>query len=327
MAKVKTWDAIIVGGGIAGLSAAIYLGRAQRATLVIDSGKSMAQWEPEVQNYLGFDKGIAGEELLKRGRQQARRYEVQFRQDEIVKARRRKGEFTLRGKKKSYRSRFLLLATGIFHIPPDINGVGACLGHSMFFCKDCDGVRVRNKRIAVYGANDEAAEYALGMLLYSSHVAVVTDGRQTRWNKSHGQRLLKCQVPIYRQPIERAVHRGCWLQSLKFSDGSTLPVDALFTTRGDVYYNELAKMLGAKTAGGEIAVSLSMRTTVKRLYAAGCVTPANCQMIIAAGEGATAAQSINRELFRQDLATHSSPGSKRFERRPRSRPRKRKLRA
>jgi alkyl hydroperoxide reductase subunit AhpF len=162
MVKVKTWDAIIVGGGIAGLSAAIYLGRAQRATLVIDSGKSMAQWEPEVQNYLGFDKGIAGEELLKRGRQQARRYDVQFRQDEIVKAGRRKGAFTLRGKKKSYRSRFLLLATGIFHIPPDINGVGACLGHSMFFCKDCDGVRVRNKRIAVYGANDEAAEYALG---------------------------------------------------------------------------------------------------------------------------------------------------------------------
>ena len=327
MAKVKTWDAIIVGGGIAGLSAAIYLGRAQRATLVIDSGKSMAQWEPEVQNYLGFDKGIAGEELLKRGRRQARRYDVQFRQDEIVKAGRRKGEFTLRGKKKSYRSRFLLLATGIFHIPPDINGVGACLGHSMFFCKDCDGVRVRNKRIAVYVANDEAAEYALGMLLYSSHVAVVTDGRQTRWNKSHGHRLRKYQVPIYRQPIERAVHRGCWLQSLKFSDGSTLPVDALFTTRGDVYFNELAKMLGAKTAGGEIAVSLSMRTTVKRLYAAGCVTPANCQMIIAAGEGATAGQSINRELFKQDLATHSSPGLKRDLRKPGFRPRKQELRA
>ena len=74
MSKQKIWDAIIVGGGIAGLSAAIYLGRAQRSTLVIDSGKSMAQWEPDVQNYLGFPKGISGVELLKRGEQQARRY-------------------------------------------------------------------------------------------------------------------------------------------------------------------------------------------------------------------------------------------------------------
>src|SRR6185295_11243502 len=99
MRKKKTWEAIIVGGGVAGLSAAIYLGRAQRQTLVVDSGKSMAKWEPEVQNYLGFPKGISGESLLARGQQQAKRYGVHFAIDEITRADKLKKIFRLLGRK------------------------------------------------------------------------------------------------------------------------------------------------------------------------------------------------------------------------------------
>src|SRR5881394_3071669 len=98
MKWLKTWDAIVVGGGMAGLSAAIYLGRAQRQTLVIDSAKSMAKWEPHVQNYLGFPKGISGKSLLARGRQQAKRYGVHFAADEIIKAGKRKTVFRLLGR-------------------------------------------------------------------------------------------------------------------------------------------------------------------------------------------------------------------------------------
>ncbi len=125
--------------------------------------------------------------------------------------------FKVRGRKRSYQRKFLLLATGIFHVPPDINGVNACLGHSMFFCKDCDGVRVRGKRIAIYGANDEAVEYALGMLLYSSDVAIVTDGRPTRWNKSSARSVREYQVPVYTDRIQLAVCQHSQIRSLKFS--------------------------------------------------------------------------------------------------------------
>src|SRR3954470_12570358 len=97
-------EVIIVGGGIAGLSAAIYLGRAERDTLVIDSGHSMATWEPEVWNYLGFPKGVSGDDLLKFGRQQAEHHEVDFADDEIKSVRRRKTGFTLRGRRTSYRT-------------------------------------------------------------------------------------------------------------------------------------------------------------------------------------------------------------------------------
>src|SRR3954470_17510080 len=104
-------EVIVVGGGIAGLSAAIYLGRAQRDVVVIDSGRSMAKWEPVVQNYLGFPNGVGGEELLKNGRTQAERYEARIIRDRITNVSSRKSTFVLKGRRKSYRTKRLLVAT------------------------------------------------------------------------------------------------------------------------------------------------------------------------------------------------------------------------
>jgi len=90
-------EVVIIGGGLAGLSAAIYLGRAKRDALLIDEGKSMARWEPDVQNYLGFPAGISGEKLLRAGREQARRYGIRFGRDRIRSGKASRGEFKLRG--------------------------------------------------------------------------------------------------------------------------------------------------------------------------------------------------------------------------------------
>jgi thioredoxin reductase (NADPH) len=304
-------EIIIVGGGIAGLSAAIYLGRAKRRTLVVDAGKSMARWEPDVQNYLGFPRGISGVELLRRAREQARRYQVKFVRDEIASAKARAGRFLLRGNKGGYTCRRLLLATGIFHMPPDIPGVTPCLGHSMFFCKDCDGYRVQHCSIGIYGWTNETAEYALAMLAYSRRVAILTDGHKPRWGRRFQNCIRAHAIPVYRRAIRDVRHRRRKIEALVFERGKEVAIDALFTTRGDIYFSKLAEGLGAKVnRAGEIVVGMDMRTTVKGLYAAGCVTPANCQMIIAAGQGATAAQAINRNLFEESLATASLSGAK-----------------
>ncbi|MDB6125883.1 MAG: putative Thioredoxin-disulfide reductase [Pedosphaera sp.] len=306
MAEQLNAEVIVVGGGIAGLSAGIYLGRAERETLIIDSDKSMAKWEPDVQNYLGFPEGIAGEDLVERGRQQVERYHAKIVQDEVVAAEKEGSVFILTGKERTYQAKCLLIATGIYHLPPEIDGVTECLGHSMFFCKDCDGFRVRGKQIAIYGWTNETVQYALGMLFYSSTVFIVTDGKKVRWDKQHAEWIEEYKIPVYPKSIERVQREECQVKSLKFSDESELQIDALFTTRGDIYFNRLAKNLGAKLdEDGQIVVDLCLRTSVEGLYAAGCVTPANCQMIIAAGQGATAAQSINRDLFEESLATHA----------------------
>jgi thioredoxin reductase (NADPH) len=298
-------EVIVVGGGIAGLSAAIYLGRAQRDTLVIDSGHSMARWEPVVENYLGFPKGVGGEELLKNGCAQAKRYDARIVHDEIKSVSAQKSIFVLKGRRKTYRTKSLLIATGIFHRPPEIAGVKECLGHSMFFCKDCDGYRVRGKRIAIIGANNEAVEYALGMLHYSACVVVATNGKRAHWDKQHARWLKEYEIPVARKRICKVDHHKRKIRALGFVTGKKVKIDYIFTTRGDIFYNQLAKQLGAKIdRDGQIKVDQCMRTTVPGLYAAGCVTPANCQMIIAAGQGAAAAQAINRDLFEESLASH-----------------------
>jgi len=302
----KTREVIIIGGGIAGLSAAIYLGRAQRDTLIIDSGHSMAKWEPKVENFLGFPKGVGGKKLLANGRRQAKRAGVRFVKDEIKSVSSRQDVFVLKGKKRTYRAQRLLLATGIFHLPPEIPGVDRCLGHSMFFCKDCDGCRVRGRRIAIIGSNNEAVEYALGMLHYSSCVTVLTNGKRAGWDRKHGSWLAEYEIPIERKRICRVAFRRRKVRALHFIGGKRVRMDFIFTTRGDIFHTSLAQELGAKLdTEGQICVDHCQRTTVPRLYAAGCVTPANCQMIIAGGQGAAAAQAINRDLFEESLKTHS----------------------
>ncbi|HJT81730.1 MAG TPA: NAD(P)/FAD-dependent oxidoreductase [Chthoniobacterales bacterium] len=302
---MESREVVVIGGGIAGLSAAIYLARAQRDTLVIDSGHSMAKWEPDVENYLGFPKGVDGEDLLKHGRKQAGRYGAEFVKDRIKEVTAEHDVFSMRGENATYRAQRVLLATGIYHIPPEIPGVRECLGHSMFFCKDCDGYRVRGKRIAIIGANNDAVEYALGMLYYSPCIIVAPNGDKITWDKQHAAWLEEYEIPVEPGRIRDLRHRKTKIEALVYDSEREVKIDYLFTTRGDIFHTELAKKLGAKLdRDGQIEVDQCMRTSVPRLYAAGCVTPANCQMIIAAGQGAAAAQAINRDLFEESLANH-----------------------
>ena len=301
------WDAVIVGGGLAGLSAAVYLGRCNRRVLLVDAGESMARWEPIVENYLGFPEGLSGQRLLDLGRAQVQRFGVRTARDRIIRIRLEGDAFVLKGA-GIYQSTRVLLATGLTHLLPDIRGAEACLGRSVFFCKDCDAFRVRGKRIAIYGRRDEAARYALAMLAFSPSITVVTDGRPPMWDRLWQEALQEYGVPVREASVQAALHREGWLQAIVFRDGTACEVDAMFTTRGDVYHTALAEELGAAEDGeGQLLVDGDMRTSVPGLYAAGCVTPANCQMIIAAGQGATAAQAIDHDLFDESVRRHGLP--------------------
>jgi thioredoxin reductase (NADPH) len=301
------WDAVIVGGGLAGLSAAVYLGRSHRRALLIDAGESMARWEPIVENYLGFPDGLSGLALLDRGKAQVRKFGVPMAHDRITDLTREGDGFVLTGT-RAYTSARVLLATGLTHLLPEIPGADACLGRTVLFCKDCDAYRVRGKRIAVYGRRNEAARYALAMLAFSPSVTVVTDGRPPTWDASWQEALKEYAVPVRRERVKEFVQHHGRLEAVMFDDGTTCEAEAMFTTRGDVYHTSLAEGLGAaEDDEGQLIVDGDMRTSVTGLYAAGCVTQANCQMIIAAGQGATAAQAIDRDLFDESLRRHALP--------------------
>lgn len=298
----KQREVIIIGGGIAGLSAAIYLGRSLRDVMVIDAGESLAMWEPEVQNYLGFPDCIDGRDLLKRGKEQALRYGAEFIHEEIEQISRQGEHFRLMGKRSEFLAERLLLATGVYHLPPKIPEVNECTGKSMFFCKDCDGYRVQGKNVVIVGKNNEAVEYALGILTYTECVTLVANGETPRWDSQHDEWLREYHLPVSTEKIVGVEQREGLVSAITLGDGTRIAVDAMFTTRGDVFHNQLARQLEAKLdEEGQVVVDRCQRTSVPGLYAAGCVTPANCQMIIAAGDGAAAAQAINRDLFEKSL--------------------------
>jgi thioredoxin reductase (NADPH) len=308
----KTHDVMIIGGGLAGLSAAVYLGRSRRQTLLIDSGHSMAVWEPDVQNYLGFPDGISGTALLKRARDQAKRFGAHIIEDEVRAVTKDGDLFRVQGTLKHYESKRVLLATGLTHLPPDIPGVRECLGRSLFFCKDCDALRVQGKRVVIIGTSNESAEYALAMLAYSPCVMIATNAQEARWDARHHTWLEEYEVVVRRDRIADVEHEDGQIAALHFERGPRIPTDAVFTTKGDVYHTSLAECVGAELdEEGQIKIDHSMHTSVPGLYAAGCVTPANCQMIIAAGQGAAAAQAINRDLFDDSLSRHALPVDRR----------------
>ena len=299
-------EVIIIGGGLAGLSAALYLGRSRRDTLLIHSGRSMAKWEADVQNYLGFPDGIDGTDLLKRGHAQVARFQVETIEDEVRTLKKNDDTFHLQGQQVDYYAKRVLIATGLTHLPPDVPGVKDCLGKSLFFCKDCDAYRVQGKRIVIIGRNNETADYALAMLLFSPSVLIATNGQEPTWDSLHAGWLEEYQVPIRQDRIRMVEHDEGYLRALTFEQGDPMKLDAAFTTRGDVYHNDLAEDIGASIdTEGEIIVDPCLRTSVAGLYAAGCVTAANCQMIIAAGQGAIAGQAINRDLFEESLGNHT----------------------
>lgn len=296
-------DVIIVGAGPAGLSAAIYLSRALRDVSVFHHGRPMVAWEPHLQNYLGFPNGIDGKELVARGRTQAERFGAEFVQAEIAEVRRAGELYEVRNHEGAWRARRVLIATGTYHRPPDIPGVDACLGRSLFFCKDCDGWRVRGKRIVVIGRNDDAVEYALGMMAYSPKVMIATNGEVALWDDAHAGWIAEHQIPVHEGRIEAVEHIESDIQALVFEGDRRVAVDVAFTTRGDIYHNHLALSVGcAVDHEGQVEVDPDGRTSVPGVFAAGCLTPANCQVVVAAGQGAVAAQAINRELFEEDLA-------------------------
>jgi len=239
---------------------------------------------------------------------QAAHYDVEIVEDEVLSLARNGGTFHIRGHGDSYNAKRVLLATGLTHLPPDIPGVKECLGKSLFFCKDCDAHRLQGKRIVIMGRNNEAVDYALAMLWFTPFVTLVTNAGKIVWDNDHAEWLAEYQLPVRKDRIHSVKHAEGRLERIDFVRGEPTQVDAIFTTRGDVPHSALAEGVGAALdEEGQIIVDACLKTNVPGLYAAGCVTAANCQMIIAAGQGAIGGQAINRDLFEESLRQHRLP--------------------
>lgn len=295
-------EVVVVGGGPAGLSAALLLGRCRRRTIVFEAGHHRNDEAHAMHGYLSRD-GTPPGELLRIGRGELRPYpSVELRAGFITTLRREDGDFlVITAAGAQVRARRLLIATGVADIRPPIEGADALHGRTVVPCPYCDGWELRDRPLAAYShADDRGARYAATLAQWSRDVVLYPDGGAAALSPTARSRLTKLGVTVDERPIVRASDDPGGVR-LHFADGTSTVRAALFYHLGCEPSHALADQLGAKSddAGG-IAVDVHGATSVPGLYAAGDATRDTLQAIVGAGEGAAAAMSINASLTTED---------------------------
>jgi thioredoxin reductase (NADPH) len=312
--NTKLYDVIIVGGGPGGLQAALQLGRYRWTTLVVDRGKGRASFVPQYMNILGFPTGVSGQALLKAGRAQAEEYGVEFLSKvvtDVVKD--SDGLFSVTVQNKAdykagnstnivqYRCRKLILNTGVMDRHPDVKDVFRWAGKAIYYCPDCDGYEVSNKKVVVVGIGNGAAELALALLNWTSEIKVVNVEPERNISEDRLEKLAHFGIDIYPGKLKEFIgETRDRIDKVILQDGTELSTEKVFSALGKFSINsELAEGLGVETTqSGNIMVDpRTKETRVSGCWAVGDVVAAHSQQVtIAIADGVQAAIWVNKQL-------------------------------
>ncbi|GAB2617708.1 NAD(P)/FAD-dependent oxidoreductase [Streptomyces capparidis] len=302
------WDAVVVGGGAAGLSAGVVLARARYATLVIDGGEPRNGPAEHMHGYLTRD-GMAPRDFLAMGREEPARYGGTPLPGSVAAARRAPdGTFELRlGDGRALRARSVLVATGLTDELPDIPGLSALWASRVHHCPHCHGYEVRGRAIAVIGGAMGAVSRHLAALLrgHSPSVTFCVNGTEVgaadrRRLTAYGVRLVDARVTRVAEGDGTA---GGEQVAIELDNGETLACEAVFVAPRPVPHDAVLTALGAgrDPVGGLVAVDGQGATDVPGVWAAGNAVDPRAQVVAAAGAGATAAIGMAGRLLEQEL--------------------------
>jgi thioredoxin reductase len=310
------WDVVIVGGGPAGLSAGLVLGRACRRVLICDSGTPRS-WASKAQHAFLTRDGISPARFRRIARAEMRRYpEVKFRRTEIKSARRsRGGGFNLLADDGArMRCRKLLIATGVFDRLPPIQDIAAYFGTSVFQCPYCDGWEWRRQPVAVYGKSRRGYEMARALTGWTRDIVLCSDGKATL-TRIQREELRANGIKLREDRIAGLEGGSGRLRAIKFRNGTRLLRRALFFDTPVTGQSRLAESLGCQfNRRGGVKCGRYEATSVPGVFVAGNIIKDVQLAIVAAAEGARAAFGINRALTREDFdrrAARAQPRNRR----------------
>lgn len=292
------YDCVIVGGGPAGLTAAIFLGRYRRKVLLLDTGEPRNYASRGIHGFLGYHE-IAPHELRARGRREAESVGVKLIEARATRVRRSGDCFDVETEQQTYHARRVLLAFGVRDTLPDLPRFREFFGHSVFHCPDCDGWETRDRRIGVVGKGKSVAGLALKLLQWSDDITIFTDGEDPSLNREQVSKLQAQGIRVEVDPITEMEGDDGELRALHLRSGERVPCDALFFTLGVTPSSRLAEECGCGIRAGteDIEVDEHQETSVSGVYAAGDLTFGSQLAIKAAAEGAVAAIAINKSLL------------------------------
>jgi len=302
------YDTIIVGGGTAGLSAALVLGRARRNVLILDGG--LPRNAPAEAAHGVFTRdGTPPLDLLRIGREQLKPYDtVAVRQDWVTGVERAEDGFRVAlatGVREQ--SRTLILATGVADELPDIPGYHELWGRGIFSCPYCHGWEVRDLPLGVHASGAVAMHLAPLLRNWSRDLVLLSDGEDGLTDEQRAT-LDALEIGIRTERIARLEGDGTGLERIVFADGSSLPLAGIFARTTQRPRNELARMLGCAVdedgpLPGMIQVDERGATTVPGVYATGDIVLRFHQVIQAAAHGSLVAAMVNQTLVQDDVQT------------------------
>lgn len=297
------YDAIIVGGGPAGLSAALVLGRCRRSVLVIDAGRPRNYAALRMHNYLSRD-GIEPRRFLDLARRDLKPYDVRLLRGQVTSAGCVAGGFAVRVRgHKRVTSRMLLLATGVVDELPKVTSVSHFYGQGVHHCPYCDGWEYRNRPLGAYGLGNAGLGLAVNLLTWSRDITVISDGQPPGRSGLRDADRLGINVRI--EKVDRLLSRrgkpspsrGDPLGRVVFENGDELRLDALFFNTDQTQRSGLPARLGCRmNADGGVIHDKRQRTGVEGLYLAGDASVDVQFVIVAAAEGAKAGMAMNHDL-------------------------------
>lgn len=294
-----TMDCLIIGGGPAGLTAAIYLARFHLQVAVVDEGKSRALLIPESHNLPGFPSGISGAAFLSLQREHALLYGAAIAHGRVEDLALSPAGFTARTSEASWTARFVLLATGVTNRRPplddDVHAEALRRGH-LRYCPVCDGYEVTGKNVAVIGDDEKAVAECEFLRSFTDRLTMISMG--ARLPDPLRRRLEATGALLRAGPITDIRLRSSGLE-IKTAEGSLI-FEAVYPSLGSSIHSSLVCKLGAAAnEDGCIAVDRHQRTTVKNLYAAGDVVYGLDQISVCNGQAAIAAVAIRNDLSAQ----------------------------
>jgi thioredoxin reductase (NADPH) len=307
------YDCLVIGGGPAGLTAAIYLTRFHLSLKVVDSGESRAAWIPSSHNHAGYPDGINGEELLERMRTQAQKYGASIVAGRVTRLDRIEGGFRAEWGQGSVTARTVLLATGVHNrrppMDPELHDEALARG-LIRYCPICDGYEVTDRKVGVIGDDGHGVAEAVFLRSYTADVTLIAPDKAHCLSDEDRARLEEYGIKSVDGPCHAvAAHDDCIV--VDTAEGHHA-FDSVYPALGSDTRTELALQLGCALEAGNIRVDSHQRTSVPGVYAAGDVVLGLDQIGHAMGEGGVAATTIRndiakeRPLMREILAEKAS---------------------